>query len=113
MPKMSTAEGIPLPLEERGGMRETLYIALPMVLSMSFDTLMTFVDRLYLSRLGSEQMNAALAGGLAQFMLQTFFIGLTGYTTALTAQNLGAGQYLKKPLTLERIGVAVKKELAN
>ena len=27
------------------------------------------------------------------------------------AQDLGAGQYVKKPLTLERIGVAIKKEL--
>jgi DNA-binding NtrC family response regulator len=26
-------------------------------------------------------------------------------------QKLGAGQYIKKPLTLEKIGLAVKKEL--
>jgi len=29
------------------------------------------------------------------------------------AQKLGAGQYIKKPITLERIGLAVKKELEN
>ena len=29
----------------------------------------------------------------------------------LNAQKLGAGQYIKKPLTLEKIGLAVKKEL--
>lgn len=29
------------------------------------------------------------------------------------AQELGAGQYLKKPLTLERLGTAIKKELAK
>ena len=28
-------------------------------------------------------------------------------------QELGAGQYIKKPLTLERIGSAIKKELEN
>jgi len=69
-----TTDALLPPPEKRGGVRETLQIALPMVLSMSCDTLMTFIDRLFLSRLGSEQMNAALAGGLAQFMMQTFFI---------------------------------------
>jgi len=29
------------------------------------------------------------------------------------AQRLGAGQYIRKPYTLERIGVAVKEELAK
>ena len=27
------------------------------------------------------------------------------------AQKLGAGQYIKKPVTLEKIGIAVKEEL--
>jgi len=27
------------------------------------------------------------------------------------AQKLGAGQYIKKPLTLHKVGIAVKKEL--
>jgi MATE family multidrug resistance protein len=33
-----------------------------------------------------------MAGGLACFMMMTFFLGLTGYTTALVAQYLGAGR---------------------
>jgi MATE family multidrug resistance protein len=72
--------------------RELLAIALPMVVSHACDTVMTFTDRLFLSRLGPEQMNAAMAGGLTCFMLTTFFLGLTGYTTALVAQFLGSGQ---------------------
>ncbi|MEI7633481.1 MAG: MATE family efflux transporter [bacterium] len=75
-----------------GGIREMLSIALPMVVSSACDTVMTFTDRLFLARLGPEQMNAAMAGGLTCFMLTTFFIGLTGYTTALAAQYLGAGR---------------------
>ena len=75
-----------------GGIRETLHIALPMVLSLSFDTLMVFVDRLFLSRLGPEYMSASLAGGNANFMMLTLFMGLLGYTTAMVAQNLGAGR---------------------
>lgn len=37
-------------------------------------------------------MNASMAGGLTCFVTMTFFIGLTGYTTALVAQHLGARQ---------------------
>jgi MATE family multidrug resistance protein len=75
-----------------GGVPELLAIALPMVVSHACDTVMTFTDRLFLSRLGPEQMNAAMAGGLTCFMLTTFVLGLTGYTTALVAQYLGAGR---------------------
>jgi len=75
-----------------GGVRELLAIALPMVISNACDTVMTFTDRLFLSRLGPEQMNASMAGGLTCFMLMTFFLGLTGYSTALVAQYLGAGR---------------------
>ncbi|BCR05661.1 MATE family efflux transporter [Desulfuromonas versatilis] len=75
-----------------GGMREMLAIALPMVVSHGCETLLIFTDRLFLSRLGPEQMSAAMAGGLTSFMMMTFFIGLTGYATALVAQYLGAGE---------------------
>ncbi|MBN2218014.1 MAG: MATE family efflux transporter [Pirellulales bacterium] len=79
-------------LPTAGGMRELTAIALPMVVSQACDTVMIFTDRLFLSRLGPEQMNAALAGGLSCFMLTTFLLGLVGYTTALVAQYLGAGR---------------------
>ncbi len=75
-----------------GGLRETFAIAAPMVISHACETLLIFIDRLFLSRIGPESMNAAMAGGLSSFMLMTFFIGLIGYTTALVAQYLGAGQ---------------------
>jgi MATE family multidrug resistance protein len=75
-----------------GGLRELLAIALPMVVSHGCDTVMTFTDRLFLSRLGPEQMNASMAGGLTTFMMMTFFLGLTGYSTALVAQYLGSGR---------------------
>jgi MATE family multidrug resistance protein len=77
---------------QAGGLRELLAIALPMVISHACDTVMTFTDRLFLSRLGPEQMNASMAGGLTTFMMMTFFLGLTGYSTALVAQYLGSGR---------------------
>jgi len=30
-----------------------------------------------------------------------------------TAQELGAGEYIKKPITLEKIGITVKEELGK
>ena len=75
-----------------GGARELLAIALPMVVSHACDTVMTFTDRVFLSRLGTDDMNAAMSGGLTSFMMMTFFMGLIGYTTALVAQYLGAGK---------------------
>lgn len=87
-PPSLPAAGAPRP----GGMREMLGIAVPMIASSACETVMTFTDRLFLSRLGPEHMSAAMAGGLTAFLLTTFFIGLTGYTTALVAQYLGAGQ---------------------
>lgn len=73
-----------------GGIREMLAIALPMVISYAADTVMIFTDRMFLSRLAPEIMNAAMGGGLTSFMMSTFFMGLIGYSTALVAQYLGA-----------------------
>jgi len=74
----------------QGGVREMLAIAVPMVISNACDTVMVFTDRLFLSRLNPELMNASMGGGLTVFMMMSFFLGLTGYTTALSAQYLGA-----------------------
>jgi MATE family multidrug resistance protein len=61
-----------------------------MLLSMSFDTFMTFIDRLFLSKLGPAEMNAALGAGAVQLALTMFFTGAISYTTAMVAQRLGA-----------------------
>ena len=70
-------------------MKDVLVVALPMLLSMSFDTLMTFIDRLFLSKLGPAEMNAALGAGAVQLALTMFFTGMISYTTAMVAQRLG------------------------
>ncbi|MFH1144058.1 MAG: MATE family efflux transporter, partial [Candidatus Eisenbacteria bacterium] len=82
------ARGTPAP----GGMRELLAVALPMIISNSCETLMMFTSRVFLSWVRPEFMSAAMAGGLTSYMFTTFFVGLTGYSTALVAQHLGAGQ---------------------
>ncbi len=78
-----------------GNAREMLSVALPMVVSLSCDTVMVFTDRWFVSRLGSSAMNAVFVGGLAAFSTQTFFTGLIGYSTALVGQQFGAGRPVK------------------
>ena len=75
-----------------GSIGEMIDVALPMVVSFGCDTAMIFTDRLFLAKLGSQTMSAAMTGGLSVFMLMSFFLGLIGYTTALVAQYLGAGK---------------------
>ncbi|HRK60932.1 MAG TPA: MATE family efflux transporter [Candidatus Omnitrophota bacterium] len=75
-----------------GGVREMMLIALPMVVSYACDTFMMFTDRLLLSRLGPDFMNAAVGGSIAAFLLLSFAFGLIGYSTALVAQYFGAGE---------------------
>jgi MATE family multidrug resistance protein len=83
-----------------GGINEMLAIAFPMVISSACDTVMIFTDRLFLARIGPQQMSAAMGGGLTCFMMTTFFLGLTGYCTALTAQYLGAGRKSVCPVVI-------------
>ncbi|MBN2483976.1 MAG: MATE family efflux transporter [Candidatus Omnitrophica bacterium] len=87
-------------LPAQGSIREMVAISLPMVVSHACYTVMTFTDRIFLSRLGPEVMSAAMAGGLTAFMMMTFFVGLTGYATALVAQYLGAGYKQKCAVTI-------------
>jgi len=80
----------PPKFKKNGDVKDVLVVALPMLLSMSFDTFMTFIDRLFLSKLGPAEMNAALGAGAVQLALTTFFTGAISYTTAMVAQRLGA-----------------------
>jgi MATE family multidrug resistance protein len=63
-----------------------------MVLSQASDTVMLFVDRLFLSRLGEAYLAASMTGGLMQFMVSSLFIGMVGYVAAIVAQYYGSGQ---------------------
>lgn len=80
----------PSKFKKNGDVKDVLVVALPMLLSMSFDTFMTFIDRLFLSKLGPAEMNASLGAGAMNLVLLTFFTGAISYTTAMVAQRLGA-----------------------
>ena len=83
----------PSKFKKNGDVKDVLVVALPMLLSMSFDTFMTFIDRLFLSKLGPAEMNAALGAGAVQLALTMFFTGAISYTTAMVAQRLGARRH--------------------
>lgn len=82
---------------KQGGIKDLLIMAFPMMISTACDGVMTFTDRLMLSRVDSFQMNAALGGGITYQMMIFFFVGLTGYSTALVAQYYGAGDFKNAP----------------
>jgi MATE family multidrug resistance protein len=79
-----------LATETRITYRQILAIALPMVISQASETFMMLADRYFLSFVSMEALAAAMSGGLSNFVFQSLFIGLIGYTNALVAQYYGA-----------------------
>jgi len=73
-------------------LKRILNIALPIVISRASYTVMLFVNRLFLSRVGKYELAAVMSGGLTSLVLSSFFEGLVGYVTALVAQYYGAGR---------------------
>jgi MATE family multidrug resistance protein len=75
-----------------GGIAEVLRIAGPLILTNSFFTTQVALDRMYLSRVGSDAVAAAVP---AAALFWTPFILLqhtAGYATTFVAQYLGAGR---------------------
>jgi Na+-driven multidrug efflux pump len=56
-----------------GSMRETVDMALPMIVSSACDTLMIFIDRVFLSKVSTHNMNASMLGGLSIATSQKLF----------------------------------------
>ncbi len=72
--------------------RELIALALPMIASQASETMMLFVDRLFLSWFGKVSIAASMSGGLSAFVFTAFFAGTVGYTNAIVAQYYGAGR---------------------
>jgi len=79
------------PLDQPGGYREMLRIALPLVISTGSFTVMQFVDRIFLTRYSADAIQAALPSGLLAFTLICIFSGVAGYVNTFVAQFHGAG----------------------
>ncbi len=77
---------------EPPNLRQLMRFAVPMILSQASETVMLFVDRLFLAQLGKVHIAASMSGGLSAFVFSSLFAGIVGYTNALTAQYYGAGR---------------------
>lgn len=82
------------------GGKEVFIIALPMIISTSFTSLMHFIDRVFLTWSSTAAMNASMHAGLAQWVSICFAVGVVSYVNAFVAQYTGAKHD-------ERVGVSV------
>ncbi len=87
----SAPENAPLvPVTTPAMLRRLLAIAFPMIVSQTSETVMLFVDRLFLSRVSKLHLAAAMSGGLTNFAVASIFVGIAGYVNAIVAQYYGA-----------------------
>jgi len=74
------------------GGREVLYLALPLVISTAFWSVMWFIDRMFLFWYSSDSVAAALPSGMAHWALVCLPIGIASYVNSFVAQYHGAGR---------------------
>ena len=72
------------------GYRQTLFIALPLILSTGSWSIQQFVDRMFLSWHSEEALAAAMPAGILNFAFICLFIGTVSYAGTFVAQYVGA-----------------------
>jgi len=70
-----------------------LKLAAPMIITNISFTLMQFVDRYMVSRLGTDALAAVLPAGLISFLPASFGIGITTSINTFVSQSFGKKQY--------------------
>lgn len=86
---------IPAASETRGGsgsMSELLSVAYPLIISTASNTVMQFINRVFLSRYSADALAACVPAGLLSFTLLCFFMGTASYTNAFVSQYHGKGK---------------------
>ncbi len=81
--------------ERKGGYRELLIIAFPLIISTGVHSIQHFVDRLFLAWYSPEAIAAAMPAGMLNFSLMCVFLGTAGYTSTFVAQYYGSHNYKK------------------
>ena len=76
---------------------EFMTVAGPTVATMTSYTMMTFVDKWLVSRLGPEYIGAQGNGGLVAWVPQSIAIGVFNVVNTYVAQNMGAGRPERGP----------------
>jgi MATE family multidrug resistance protein len=78
-------------IEDESSLRYMLKLATPMVVTTISFTIMQFVDRYMVSRLGKEALAAILPAGFASFLPSGFAIGAMASLSTFVSQSLGRG----------------------
>jgi len=84
----------PLPQDhivDESSLRYMLKLATPMIVTTISFTIMQFVDRYMVSRLGKEALAAILPAGFASFLPSGFAIGAMASLNTFVSQSLGRG----------------------
>lgn len=72
-----------------GGYSELWKVAYPLIITNATHTVMQFIDRKFLAMNATDDVAAALPGGILAFTMFTFFMVTTGFTAAIVSQNYG------------------------
>ncbi|MCI5779008.1 MAG: MATE family efflux transporter [Lentisphaeria bacterium] len=75
----------------RGGLREVLKVAFPLVIASLGHAVNLFTDRVMLAAYSPQAMAAAFPAGLTVFTMSCIFLGTVGYAGVFVAQYTGAG----------------------
>lgn len=73
------------------GLREVAWMAWPILLGAMSWVIMDFVDKLFVSRLGVDNLAAVGSAGIWAYTLGVFFVGIAGCVSTFSAQSLGRG----------------------
>ena len=73
-------------------MGELLTVAYPLIISTASNTVMQFINRVFLSRYSADALAACVPAGILSFTLICFFMGTTSYTNAFVSQYHGKGK---------------------
>jgi MATE family multidrug resistance protein len=77
---------------EETSLRYMLKLAGPMIITTISFTIMQFVDRLMVSRLGTEALAAILPAGFISFIPASFVVGVYASVATFVSQSLGRGE---------------------
>ena len=81
----------PVADSERGGRREVLRVALPLIFGTAADTLMQMTDRVFLAHHSDTAFQACLPLGILSYVFLCVFHNVASYAGTFVAQYYGAG----------------------
>jgi len=83
-----------------GSLREVFRVAFPLIISSGTFAIKLFSDRLMMAWHSDISIAAAIAAGMAAFMLISFFMGVAAYANAFVAQYSGAERHDRTGLSV-------------